>query len=183
MLSRLLLIYAVVEVAVIFALVSTIGWGWTLLVLLATFLLGWGVLAPLAGSQLIDRIGRLRSGLTDPRRGHRPLAGDAASDGALVTLATVLVLIPGVVSTAFGVLLLLPPVRSVAGPGLTAVAVRRFQRRVPGISYATAFRTDFDSAEDRDYIDGEVVDVQDFRRPAAPSDAVRGGFPGRPDWD
>ena len=65
MLSRLLLVYAVVELAVIFALVSTIGWGWTLLALLATFLLGWGILAPLAGSQLIRRLGRLRSGLTE----------------------------------------------------------------------------------------------------------------------
>lgn len=45
MVSRLLLIYAVVELAVIFALVSTIGWGWTLLVLLATFVLGWGIVA------------------------------------------------------------------------------------------------------------------------------------------
>ena len=36
MVSRLLLIYAVVELAAVFALVSTVGWGWTLLVLLAT---------------------------------------------------------------------------------------------------------------------------------------------------
>ena len=48
-LRRLLLVYALVELAVIFTLVSTIGWGWTLLVLLATFLLGWGLLAPMAG--------------------------------------------------------------------------------------------------------------------------------------
>lgn len=49
MVSRLLLVYAVVELAVLFALVSTIGWGWTLLMLLATFLLGWGIVAPMAG--------------------------------------------------------------------------------------------------------------------------------------
>ena len=80
MVSRLLLVYAVVELAVIFALVSTIGWGWTLLVLLATFLLGWGLLVPLAGSHALHQIGQLRSGLTEPRA--------AVSDGALVTLAT-----------------------------------------------------------------------------------------------
>ena len=130
MLSRLLLIYAVVELAVVIALVSTVGWGWTLLVLLATFLLGWGLLAPMAGSHLLRRIGQLRSGLSEPR--------SAVSDGALVTLAMVLVLIPGLVSTAFGLLLLVPPVRSVAGPGLTAVAVRGLQRRVPLTGYATA---------------------------------------------
>ena len=79
MVSRLLLIYAVVELAVIFALVSTIGWGWTLLVLLATFLLGWGIVAPMAGAHLIRRIGQLRSGLTEPR--------NAAGDGALVSVS------------------------------------------------------------------------------------------------
>ena len=67
MVRRLLLVYALVELAVIFALVSTIGWGWTLLVLLATFLLGWGLLAPMAGSRLIRQLGQLRSGLTEPR--------------------------------------------------------------------------------------------------------------------
>jgi UPF0716 protein FxsA len=160
MLSRLLLIYAVVELAVIIALVSTVGWGWTLLVLLATSLLGWGILAPMAGSHLMHRIGRLRSGLTEPR--------SAAGDGALVSLATVLVLIPGPVTTALGLLLLIPPVRSFAGPGLTAIAVRRLQRRVPGIRYA-AYSASYPgrpSAEyGGDYIDGEVIDVKDIESP------------------
>ena len=102
--------------AAIFALVSTVGWGWTLLALLATFLLGWAIVAPVAGSQLIRRLGQLRSGLTEPR--------DVASDSALVSLAAVLVLVPGLVSTALGLLLLIPPIRSAARPGLTAVAVR-----------------------------------------------------------
>ena len=53
MVSRLLLVYAVVELAAIFALVWALGWGWTLLILLATFVLGWGLLAPLAGDQRI----------------------------------------------------------------------------------------------------------------------------------
>lgn len=174
-LSRLLLIYAVVELAVIIALVSTVGWGWTLLALLATFLLGWGLVVPMAGSQLLRRLGQLRSGLTEPR--------SAVSDGALVSLAAVLVLIPGLVSTAFGLLLLVPRVRSVAGPGLTAVAVRGLQRRMPLTGYATAYRTERYSGDGGDYIDGEVIDVRDFESPALPNDPVRGGFPGRPDWD
>jgi len=175
MVSRLFLIYAVVELAVIIALVSTVGWGWTLLMLLATVLLGWGILAPMAGSHLIRQIGQLRTGLTEPRT--------AASHGALVTLAAVLVLIPGLVSTVVGLLLLVPRVRSVAGPGLTAFAVRGLRRRMPLISYATAYRAEHDSGDGRDYIDGEVVDVRDFQSPALPKEAVRGGFPGRPDWD
>src|ERR1700739_2211121 len=120
MVSRLLLVYAIVELAVIFTLVSTIGWGWTLLALLATFVLGWGLLAPMAGSQLIRQLGQMRSGLKEPR--------SAMSDGALVTVATVLVLVPGLVTTALGLLLLVPPIRAVAGPGLTAIALRGLQR-------------------------------------------------------
>lgn len=167
MLSRLLLIYAVVELAAVIALVSTVGWGWTLLVLLAAFLLGWGLLAPMAGSHLIRQIGQLRSGLTEPR--------NVVSDGALVTLAMVLVLVPGLVTTAAGLLLLIPPIRSLARPGLAALGVRGFRRRMPLMTDARPYGAG-------DYIDGEVVDVRDFESPALRNEP-RGGFPGHPGWD
>lgn len=163
MVSRLLLIYAVVELAAVVALVSTVGWGWTLLVLLGTFLLGWGLLAPMAGSQLIRQIRQLRSGPAERR--------DALGDGALVTLATALVLIPGVVTTVLGLLLLVPPIRSLSRPALAAVGMRGL-RRVPLIN----------RDRETDYIDGEVLDVRDFEAPALRSEA-RGGFPGHPGWD
>jgi UPF0716 protein FxsA len=172
MLSRLLLVYAVVELAVIIALVSTIGWGWTLLVLLATFLLGWGLLAPMAGSHLIRQAGQLRSGLTEPR--------SAVSDGALVTLGTALVLVPGLVTTVLGLLLLVPPIRAVAGPGLTGIALRGLRRRVPLITDATAFTADSrrgDSGDGRDYIDSEVIDVRDFEPPILPRGPIDDGPP------
>jgi len=154
MVRRLLLVYAVVELAVIIALVSTIGWGWTLLALLATFILGWGLLAPMAGSHLIRQLAGLRSGLNEPR--------SAVSDGAMVTLATFLVLVPGLVTTTLGMLLLVPPIRAVAGPGLAAMAVRGFQRRVPLVT-AT-----MQGPGRRDYIDGEVIDVIDVEPPVLP---------------
>ncbi|WAC93718.1 FxsA family protein [Mycobacterium sp. Aquia_213] len=168
MVSRLLLLYAVVELAAIFALVWAVGWGWTLLSLLVTFVLGWGLLAPIAGSQLIRDIGQMRSGLKEPRT--------TLGDGALVTVATALVLVPGLVTTVLGTLLLLPPVRAVAGPGLTGLALRGLQRRAPLVSYASTFTETFtgfrpDSAGDgRDYIDGEVIDVHDFESTALPKD-------------
>jgi UPF0716 protein FxsA len=160
MVRRLLLIYAVVELAVFIALVSTIGWGWTLLALLATFVLGWGFVVPYSGSQLLDQLARLRSGMKDPRK--------ALGDSALVTMATVLVLIPGLVTTTLGMLLLVPPVRAVARPGLAAIATRRF-RRMPLFADAGAFMMadghnyhDNDN-DNHDYIDGEVIDVKDIR--------------------
>jgi len=163
MVHRLLLVYAVVELAVVIALVSTIGWGWTLLVLLATFILGWGLLAPMAGSHLIHQLEQLQSGLKEPR--------SAVSDGAMITLATVLVLVPGLVTTTLGMLLLVPPIRTAAGPVLSATALRGLQRRVPLI-------TDTAGRRGRgDYIDGEVIDdadcfdvtdVRDVEPPALP---------------
>jgi UPF0716 protein FxsA len=166
MVSRLLLVYAVVELAAIFALVSTIGWGWALLILLATFVLGWGLLAPLAGSQLLHQLRRMRSGARE--------AQSTLGDGALVAVATGLVLIPGLVTTAIGALLLLPPVRAVAGPSVTAIALRSLQRRVPLVSYPRAFTESRRGypADERDYIDGEVIDVREFEPPALPKDPV-----------
>jgi UPF0716 protein FxsA len=64
MVSRLFLIYVVVELAVVVALASTIGLGWTLLLLLAGVVVGLA----LAGSQLKVLLTRLRSG-------HRAVSG------------------------------------------------------------------------------------------------------------
>src|SRR5262245_35228266 len=130
MVSRLLLVYAVVELAVIFALVATIGWGWTLLIALATFVLGWGLLIPMAGSQLVHQLAGIRSGLREPQR--------ALGDGALVALAMALVLVPGFVTTAMGLLLLVPPTRAAARPALTAMAVRALRGRVPLVVHPSA---------------------------------------------
>ena len=124
MAMRLFLIYVVVELAVIVALASTIGFGWTVLALLGTFVVGLA----LAGSQVKRHIRRLRSGL-DART-----AQGAVTDSVLVALGTVLVVIPGLASSVLGALLLLPPTRAVARPVVTAMALRR----APLITVATA---------------------------------------------
>jgi UPF0716 protein FxsA len=140
MAMRLFLVYAVIELAVIVALASTIGFGWTVLLLLATFVVGLA----LAGSQVKRHIRRLQTGL------NATTAPGAVTDSVLVALGTVLVVIPGLASSILGALLLLPPTRSAARPLLTAMAARR----VPLITVRT-------SRGQRDYIDGEVIDVVD----------------------
>lgn len=120
MVSRLFLLYAVIELAVLVALTSTIGFGWTLLLLVGTFILG----VALAGSQAKRQLARLRT-------------GGAVTDGALVALGTVLVVMPGLVTTAAGLLLLLPPTRAVARPIITAMAVRGIGRRTPLVTSTT----------------------------------------------
>src|SRR5690242_9122032 len=132
MAMRLFLIYVVVELAVIVALTSTIGFGWTILALLATWLVG----VSLAGSQLKRHLRRLQSGLT--------AAGvqGAAADSLLVALGTVLVVIPGLATSVMGSLLLLPPTRAVGRPLVTALAARRAPLIVAASTGATGWGYD-----------------------------------------
>lgn len=141
MVLRWFLVYAVVELAALVALVWTIGFGWTVLLLLATLIVG----IALAGSQVKRQIRRFRGGLSDPQ--------GTLTDSALIALGTLLVVVPGIVTTALGLLLLIPPTRAAARPVVAALAAKR-------APLVMAVR--------RDYIDGEVVDVQDFEPPALP---------------
>ena len=169
MVSRLFLIYVLIELAVLVALASTIGLGWTLLLLLAAFVAGLA----LAGSQLKRQLGRLRSGLTTQQ-------SQLATDGAMVALGSVRVVVPGLVTTAAGLLLLLPPTRAVARPLLTAMAVRGIGRRAPLIAVTTVGADRYASAPRPrpDYIDGEVIDVTDV---ADFTEADPPAIPGRPE--
>lgn len=149
MAMRLFGLYVLIEIAVVVALAATIGIGWTLLVVLATFVLG----VALAGAQLRRHLSRLRSGLT------AATVQGAAADSVLVALGTVLVVLPGLASSVFGVLLLLPATRAVARPLVTAVAARRMPLITTGVAGWGA------AARRADYIDGEVVDVTDVAQP------------------
>jgi UPF0716 protein FxsA len=141
MVFRWFLVYVVVEMAAIVALTWAVGLGWTLLVLLATFALG----IALAGSQLKRQVRRMRAGFDSPQ--------GAITDSALIALGTVLVVVPGIVTSALGVLLLLPPTRAAARPLVAMLAARR----IPVMA-----------TRRRDYIDGEVIDVVDVEPPALP---------------
>jgi UPF0716 protein FxsA len=145
---RLFLVYLVVELAVIVALTSTIGFGWTIVALLATWLVG----VTLAGSQVKRHLRRLQSGL-------KPAAvPGAATDSLLVARGTVLVVIPGLASSVVGALFLLPPTRAAARPLIAAMAARR----VPLVAAAgpiAATGWGYDASGRGDYIDGEVIEV------------------------
>jgi len=157
MVSRLFLVYVVAELAVVVALASTIGLGWTLLLLLAAFAAGLA----LAGSQLKLQLTRLQSGLSadQPR---------LAADTMAVAVGTLLMVLPGLVTSAAGLLLLLPPTRAAARPVLGAMAVRGIVRRFPLITVATVGADPFDHRPRPDYIDGEVINVTEVDPPALP---------------
>ena len=148
MVKRLFLLYPVIELVVFVALASTIGFGWTVLLLITAFVVGLA----LAGSQVKRHIRRLRAGL------NAATVQGAAADSVLVALGTVLVVIPGLASSVVGALLLLPPTRAAARPLVTAMAARRLPLITVGVPGYPAPRGD--------YIDGEVIDVVDVE-PAA----------------
>lgn len=151
---RLFLVYVLVELAVVVALVSTIGFGWTLLLVVGTFALG----LVLAGSQAKRQMQRLRTGLASPQ--------GAVSDGALVALGGVLTVVPGLVTSVLGLLLLLPPTRAAARPLVAAVAARSLGR-MPVIVTTTG-GAPFRTTRRTEYVDGEVVDVTDVEQPRLP---------------
>jgi UPF0716 protein FxsA len=155
MVMRLFLVYVIVELAVVVALASTIGFGWTVLLVLGTFLAG----LVLAGSQVRRQLARLQRGLNDP-------AGPkgAVTDGALVALGTVLVFIPGLVTSVAGLLMLLPPTRAAVRPLAGALAARGIARRVAFINVGAPVNLGAPCPTGGgrgDYIDAEVIDVED----------------------
>lgn len=153
MAMRLFLVYVLAELAVVVGLASTIGFGWTFLILVGTFALGLAV----AGSQIKRQVRRLQSGLTSPQ--------GAVTDGALVALGIVLTVIPGLVTSVLGLLLLAPPTRALARPAVAALAARGLGR-MPLI--VTTSGTAPRGPRRGEYIDGEVVDVTDTEQPGLP---------------
>jgi UPF0716 protein FxsA len=122
----LLVLWPVVEIAVFLQVVQWIG-------VLDT--LGLMLLISLGGAWLVKRQGvgtlaRMRRELDDGRVPTGPM-----TDGGLLALAGFLLLVPGFVTDAFGLLLLLPPVRRLLRMWLGrrfAVRTRVRGRRPPG---------------------------------------------------
>lgn len=158
MLKRALLAYVLVELAVLVGLTWAIGLGWTLLVLLATAVIGFAM----AGSQARRQLMRLQQVQANPR--------GAVADSALVALGTVLVFIPGLVSSLVGTLMLLPPTRSAIRP-VAGVLLNRGLGQVRVMSVGSTYQpyNGYATVSEPqpgygDYIDGEVVEEQVYGR-------------------
>ena len=170
MIRRFLAGYLLVELAAIVGLIWWIGIGPTLLVLVGTFLAGM----LLAGTQLRRQLARLLSGEFGRVVSTGGPAG-AVTDSALVALGTVLVALPGPVTSLAGLAMLAPPTRTALRPVATVVVARSFAKRVGfadlGVGAFTAGGSAFGGPGRGDYIDGEVI--EDYRE----TDGVQ--LPGR----
>jgi UPF0716 protein FxsA len=121
----LLLVIPAVEIFVTVQVAQVIGWEWTLLALLAGAVLGVYVMRR-AGSSWWRA---LRAAPTDTG-GVRVVGGApdgaAAARAALLFVAGLLIFLPGFISDVVGLVLLLPPVRSLLQVATAAWFVRRF---------------------------------------------------------
>jgi len=112
----LFVLVPLVEVYVLIQVGQAIGPWWTILLLIVDSLLG---------TLLIRREGgRAWRALTTALQSGRMPARELA-DGALILIGGTLMLAPGFVTDAFGVLLILPFTRPVARRALTAIVARR----------------------------------------------------------
>jgi UPF0716 protein FxsA len=112
------------EVAAFVAVGHAIGWLWTVLLLFGTSLVGWQVLR-IQGRAAIERVSRAVS--------ERGAPGRAALDGVLGFIGGVMLVVPGFVTDAVGVLLLLGPTRALVRRSIS----RRYAGRVVRFASAT----------------------------------------------
>ena len=113
----LLVLWPIVEIALFVQVAQRIGVFDTLALMLAISLFG----AWLIKRQGVGTLARMRADLDDGRVPTGPM-----TDGALLAVAGFLLLVPGFVTDAFGLALLIPPVRA----GVRRVLGLRFTARV-----------------------------------------------------
>jgi UPF0716 protein FxsA len=143
MVMRVLLTYLTVELIAVIALTWALGPWWTIAIVAGSVLLG----PLLVGSQVRKQIAGLR------RAQHHP--DQAVTDGLLVGVGSTLVLIPGLVSSALGGLMLAPPTRGAMRPLAQVLLTRGMARRFAAVDLTVR-------SGRGDFIDGEVVEVDDF---------------------
>ncbi|MQA10005.1 MAG: FxsA family protein [Pseudonocardiaceae bacterium] len=138
-----ILLYLIVEIAAVVAVASAVGLMWTL-----ALLLGGAVL----GSWLARREGgrAMRAVVAAANAGRAPHS--EVTDSMLVGLGGLLILLPGFVSDALGILVLLPPTRGV----LRSRWERSLEKRADGMRTARMGRHGV--VVDGEVVDGEVVD-------------------------
>src|SRR4030095_16436493 len=112
----LLVILPIIEIAVLIAVGHVIGAAWTILLVLATSALGaWLLRHEGARSWQAFR--------ADVAEGRPP--GNSVTEGLLVLVGGIFMLVPGFVSDVIGALLIGPPTRKLARMGVLALVGRR----------------------------------------------------------
>jgi UPF0716 protein FxsA len=118
-----LLISAIIEVVAFVLVADAIGWGYAILLAVAASIVG-AVLLRREGTRAWARFRDVTAA------GEKP--GPHLTKSVVGLLGAFLLMVPGFVTDAIGVLLLLPPVRAGAGKAVTRIASRRLPSATMG---------------------------------------------------
>jgi UPF0716 protein FxsA len=121
-----LVIVPIVEIAVLIGIGQVIGLGWTLLLMLVTSFIGGWLLRKEGGKAWRA----FQADLAD-----RKPPGNTATDGLLVLIGGIFMLVPGFVSDVIGLFFILPPTRRLA----RAFALRVIAPRMSAAASTTLF--------------------------------------------
>ncbi len=129
-----------VEMVTFFVVATEIGWGWAILIVLGTAVIG-GMVVRRAGVAAFRRVrGKIDQG---------EMPGRELSDGFVMLMAGVLLITPGFIADLAGLLLLLPAVRDV----VYRFSSKRFSHRFTVITSSSR-------ASGREQITGEIIDIE-----------------------
>ncbi|GGG10357.1 hypothetical protein GCM10007304_25630 [Rhodococcoides trifolii] len=143
-------LYVAVEIAALVWLGSTIGILSTILLVVLTSVLGL-VLVRSQGRRVLSE---LRAASAS---GRSPIG--ALADGGMVAAGSILMAVPGLVTSALGLLLLFPLTRALLRPVVKAVGAKRFSGAVAAGHFAPTASGRFGPtfASGHVVVDGEVV--------------------------
>ncbi|MGV9711331.1 FxsA family protein [Gordonia sp. NPDC003424] len=109
--------YLAIEIGAFAAMVHFLGFAWAVLITIFAVFAGF-VMLQWQGRKVFAELRRASRNEVDPR--------DPLTDTALLAAATLLLVLPGIVSTVVGLVLLIPPVRRLLRPAVTAVGAKSF---------------------------------------------------------
>lgn len=142
----LLLGYPLIELVTAYVVAQWIGWGWTILLLIVGFPVGFAIMRNAGQAAMVD-LQRAASTGEQPDQGRH----------AVTLLGGLLVAVPGFWTDLIGLLLIIPPVqrmfRSRAQRWLDA---RMTTLRMPGVYNPNGF-------SGGDIVQGTVIHVEDLR--------------------
>jgi UPF0716 protein FxsA len=118
-----LLISAIIEIVAFVLVADAIGWGWAILLAVATSIVG-AVLLRREGTKAWTRFRDVTAA------GERP--GPHLTRSVVGLIGAFLLMVPGFVTDVIGAALLLPPVRAGAGAAVTRLASRRLPSATMG---------------------------------------------------
>jgi UPF0716 protein FxsA len=133
------------------------------LLLVAGFVLG-GVVIKRAGRRAFRNLSET---LQQQQSGTAPTTGGGDGNG-LMMLGGLLLMIPGLISDAVGLLLLIPPVQKVLSRYAERTLDRKMREAAPG-TFGDAFQQARIHRPDGKVVQGEVIRDEDLRGPASES--------------